>query len=81
MKIELVKDNLPGFRGSAALVKRGELYFVVSSITSAYDTGLPETLVFPATAEGKVTDWGSVAGRRYVTRAQAIEELEAYEPS
>lgn len=71
--VETVKE-LSGFTGQACLVKRGEDYFVVSS-TNAPFSG-PETLVFPADADGKVTDWGEVAGGRSVSRAEAIAQLE-----
>jgi hypothetical protein len=71
---EIVKE-LTGFTGNAVLVRKGKDYFVVSS-TVAMFTG-PETLVFPADADGNVTDWGEVAGGRGVSRQEAIAELDA----
>lgn len=38
---------------------------------------LGETLVFPATPDGCVTDWFEVAGGTGVTREEAIRELES----
>lgn len=49
MDAEFVRE-LRGFTGQACLVKRGEDYFVVSSVDAMY-TG-PETLVFPADEAG-----------------------------
>ncbi len=74
MEVKIIKE-LKGFKGVACLVKRGEKYFVVSSLGSAFDTGLPETLVFPSDENGKVTSWGEVAGGRGVSREEAIKEL------
>jgi hypothetical protein len=70
--VQIVKE-LTGWRGDACLVKRGEDYFVVSSVVAAYSG--PETLVFPSDAKGKPTSWGEVAGGRGVSREEAIAEL------
>lgn len=35
---------------------------VVSAIREAFDTGLPETYIFPADEEGNVVDWGELPG-------------------
>ena len=70
--VEVIRE-LTGFRGAACLVRRGDEYFVVSSV-DALPTG-PETLVFPADADGNVTGWGEVAGGRGVSREEAIAEL------
>jgi hypothetical protein len=74
VNVEIVKE-LTGFTDAACLVRRGAEYFVVSSADAMF-TG-PETLVFPADADGKVTDWGEVAGGRGVSREEAITELAA----
>jgi hypothetical protein len=74
MSVEIIRE-LTGFTGAACLVRRGAEYFVVSSAGAPF-TG-PETLVFPADADGKVTDWGEVAGGRGVSREEAIIELAA----
>lgn len=60
----------------ACLVEHNGKFFVVSSIANAFDTQMPETLVFSADENGKVTDWGEVAGGRGVSREEAIKELE-----
>lgn len=73
-EVEIVKE-LTGFTGQACLVRKGEQYFVVSSTVAMFSS--PETLVFPATADGDVTDWLEVAGGRGVSRSEAIAELAA----
>lgn len=75
--VEIVKDSLPGFNGSAALVRRGSDYFVVSSIGTAFDTGRPETMAFRADDSGNITSWMDVAGGTYATRESVIADLEA----
>lgn len=74
MKVEFILE-LSGFKGRACLVKKGDEYFVVSSVNALF-TG-PETLVFRANEHGEVDDWGEVAGGRGVSREGAIAELEA----
>lgn len=70
----LVKDNLPGFRGHAALYRcdppvegcepwedgeeRKRHEYVVASAVSAM--GEPETYLFPADEHGEVQDWGEL---------------------
>ena len=71
--VEIVKE-LAGFKGEACLVRRADEYFVVSSV-DAY-SGF-ETLAFPADSDGKVVDWGEVAGGRGVFRDEVIAELAA----
>jgi len=73
-KAEIVRE-LEGWKGRACLVRKGDDYFAVSSVDALF-TG-PETLVFPATAEGDVTKWLQVAGGSGMTRQEAIAELEA----
>lgn len=72
-KVDFVRE-LSGYTGSACLVKREDQFFVVSSTTVF---GVPETLVFPGDKNGKVTDWGEVAGGKYCSRDEAISELES----
>ena len=40
----------------------GHEYVAVSCVQSAFDTGLPETYLFPADSDGKITDWGELDG-------------------
>ena len=40
-------------------------YAVVSAITSPFDTGRPETFIFPATRGGKVKDYLELEGSLY----------------
>lgn len=58
----LIRDNLPDFRGHAALyrIKGGEHEYIVVSSVAVF--GEPETYVFPANAAGKVIDWLEVEG-------------------
>jgi hypothetical protein len=72
VKVEFVKE-LHDFAGLAALVKRGNQYFVVSSVIAPF-SGF-ETLVFLADENGEVTSWDEVAGGRGVSREEAITEL------
>lgn len=74
-KAQVVKEDLEGFTGFAGLVELDGDYFVVSS-TNAMVTGY-ETLVFPADKDGKVTNWGEVAGGRGMSREEAIADLES----
>lgn len=71
--IEFVRE-LPITEAGArqCLVRRGADFYVVSSVSVC---GIPETLVFPGDAKGKVTDWLEVAGGRYMSREEAIAEL------
>lgn len=72
--VEVVRE-LPrrGTTGAVqCLVKRGDDFFVVSSV-QAY-SGF-ETLVFPANAAGDITDWLEVAGGRGMSRGEAIADL------
>jgi hypothetical protein len=75
--VEIIRE-LKGYQGRACLVKRGEDYFVVSSADVPYSG--PETLVFPAGADGEVASWGDVAGGRGMSRADAIAQLEETGP-
>ena len=76
MTVEFVR-NLPrsGAGASQCLVKKGEEFFVVSSVVAMF-SGF-ETLVFPADSAGQVTDWGEVAGGQLVSREEAIAQLES----
>ena len=72
---EIEDDYGATMGGSACLVKRGDEYFVVSSVPSAFDTLCPETLAFAADKDGEVTSWMDVAGGRYMTRDETIRGL------
>ena len=83
--VEIIKKNLSGFTGKAWLVKKnkkikfgetGETEYFVVSGTNAMFSGW-EVLVFPATEEGDVLDWGEVCGGRGITHEDAMKELEA----
>jgi hypothetical protein len=80
MKVEIIRE-LDGFTGLACLVRRGEEFFVVSSIdglpTARGQLPSSETMAFRSDADGRVTDWGDVAGGRGATRADVIADLES----
>lgn len=69
MQVEIVRE----INARQVLVKRGDEYFVVSSINAPFSG--PETLAFPATAEGDVTGYLEVAGWRGATRDEVIAQL------
>lgn len=74
--IEIVQKHLPGdWTGDVWLVKDTDTdeHFVVSGTDAAF-TGW-EVLVFPADAEGEVTNWIEVAGGRGISHEDAIAEL------
>ena len=84
---QLLKDNLSGYKGRAALYRvnppiRGweddESYsLVVLSTSEAF--GHLETLVFPADENGQVTYWGELpSSRRNVASHQQILENAGY---
>lgn len=75
MIVEIIKDLPDWGRGDACLVRKGDEYFVVSSVMAPY-TGF-ETLVFHSNRNGRVDDWGEVAGSRGMSREEAIAELNA----
>lgn len=62
--------------GSACLVEFKGKHYVASYIPVAFDTGAPETLIFAADKNGKVTDWMDLAGGRRMSREEAIADLE-----
>lgn len=72
---QFIKE-LEGWQGKACVVKIQSRYFVVSSVNSAFDTGMPETLAFNSDAEGNVDSFFDVAGGRFMTREEVIAELE-----
>lgn len=63
---------------SQILVKRGDDYFVVSSVVASF-SGF-ETLIFPADSDGNITSYTEVGGGRGVDSKQAIADLEKYGP-
>ena len=73
MTVERIRE-LDGFTGEAHLVKKDDKFFVVSGTTAMF-TGW-EVLVFPADAEGNVTNWGEVCGGRGISIQDAIDELD-----
>jgi hypothetical protein len=40
----------------------GESHIIVSAIHAAFDTGRPETFIFPAYPSGELKDWGELPG-------------------
>jgi len=77
MKVEVIREDLPDFKGRTVLVKSEDgRYFVISSVNAAPDTGLPETLVFEADEDGE-TNFRDVAGGTGVSRDEALTELES----
>lgn len=71
--VEIVREDInPDHRGDQVLVRKGEDYFVVSSVHTY--SGF-ETLVFPADETGEITRYLEVAGGRGMSRAEAIEDL------
>ena len=56
---KLIKSNLPGFSGNAALYETSDQGFIVVSATNEFVT---ETYIFPGDADGNVTDWGELDG-------------------
>jgi hypothetical protein len=92
MVVEKLKKVDAGWRGEAWLVDAGKLvkfndlrctgtsmtrYFVVSQIPEAWDTGKPETLVFPCDKNGKTYNTLEVCGGSCVSIDEAIAELDA----
>lgn len=66
MKATFVK-RLDRFLGDDRLYKlepalEGNDHVVVSAIGSAFDTGVSETYMFPASSSGDVTDWLELSG-------------------
>lgn len=74
--VEFIRELERKRRGTrACLVKRGDDYFVVSSLAYAFDHGGAETLAFAADENGEILSFTDVAGGRGVSREQVIEEL------
>jgi hypothetical protein len=71
MSVQIIRE-LKDYNGRACLVRKGEEYFVVSSVSVL---GTPETLVFRADAEGDITEWLEVAGGKHMSREEAIVDL------
>lgn len=76
--VEIVRElSSPSSGARQCLVRKGEQYYVVSSVHAMF-SGF-ETLVFPANEHGEVTDWLEVAGGRGMSREEAIDSLEVEE--
>ena len=77
MKATLIRDQLPNFTGDARLYRveppisldnewdedasdETSEYVVVSAVVAMFSG--PETYIFPADADGRVTDWGELRG-------------------
>lgn len=70
----LIRDNLPGYRGHAALYKlseplNGYTFVVVSSVYIEFPESVRnivknyhESFVFPSDSEGNVTEWQDLNG-------------------
>jgi hypothetical protein len=73
---KLLKDNLPSFRGHAALYKldpplvdkgwrdddpeKHHSYVIVSAVDAMFSG--PETYIFPANEDGQIQDYGELEG-------------------
>lgn len=74
-----------GFRGDAGIYHLDEPYFVgergtaihavIASTVDLPFIGRWETMIFPATKDGKVLSWRDLAGGYETTVTQAFEEL------
>jgi len=71
---EIVKDVSAKFTGTAVLFQHDGKFYVASHANVPFSG--PETLVFPADADGEITSWGEVAGGRGMSIAEAIADLE-----
>jgi len=74
----LIKDNLAGFQGHAALYRlskplEGHRHVIVSAVVAMFSG--PETFIFPATKAGEVTNYGELEGsyRGGLDHRRAIE--------
>jgi hypothetical protein len=70
----LVKDNLEGFNGHAALYRcdpkhEGHEFVVVSSIDNHWGY---ETYLFPANDKGEVIDWMEMQGSQKGTQSHTV---------
>lgn len=79
MKAEFIKV-LDDFRGYAALYKlapplEGNEFVAVPCLGHAFDTWMPETYIFPANAEGEVSNWGELtgSGRGFCNAEEALK--------
>jgi hypothetical protein len=81
---KLVKDNLPGFSGHAALYKvappikvrswddtKPEQSYRFVIVSTANVMGRYETFMFPATKEGKVASWTEMDGSQVDTTSHS----------
>jgi hypothetical protein len=75
---KLIKDNLTGFVGHAALYEltpamvneKKKHKYVICSSADAMFTGI-ETFIFPANKEGNVIDWGELDGSQRGTSSHS----------
>lgn len=74
----LLNAKLEGFNGHAALYEcapplEGHKYVVASAVVTTYSG--PETYLFPANGQGKITNWSELSGsyRGGLDHAQAFE--------
>ncbi len=72
MTVEIVKKDLPDFKGDAWLVKKDDKFFVVSGAHAPRMRW--EVLVFPANEQGEVTSWWDVCGG--ISHDEAIQQLD-----
>lgn len=80
MKAKKIR-KLGGFAGTAYLYELHTGQRVVASATYVPLSG-PETLVFPADSDGRVTSWTEIGGgKNYMDCDRAIEEMEARDAS
>lgn len=75
--VEVINQNLKGFRGTAWLLRASNGDFYVASGMHVVYSGW-EVLVFPATPTGSIKDWGEVAGGRGISHPDAVADLVRY---
>lgn len=75
-KATMIIESLPGMQGEVAIFKLEPAYkdddewadietveyVAISTIGMAFDTGRPETYIFPADVEGNIISWGELKG-------------------
>jgi hypothetical protein len=75
--VETLREEPSTVRGGKVLIlQAGDNYYRASYIPNAPDTGRPETLVFPASEDGEVTEWSEVCGAPGMSMDAAVHELE-----
>jgi len=75
----MIYDDLDDKGDEYKEVKKETEYVVVSSLSAAFDTGRPETYIFPADKEGHVVSWGEIgASQRGTTSHKKVLRESGY---